>query len=119
MAKRTYKARGSGYYPDQSALEGGSKDRRGKNLNTLQDYLANKADYVSVSMDPELPIEYGTVVEIPEINADRGRTVEFRVVDTGGAFKGKGFTRIDICTANRKESLDTTINGVLTLIFND
>ena len=119
MATRTYTAHGSAYYPDSSALEGGFKDRRGKNLNTLQDYLANKADYVSVAMDSQLAITYGTVVKIPEIDANRGRAIEFRVVDTGGAFKGKGFTRIDICVATRQDSLDTTINGTLTLTFND
>jgi 3D (Asp-Asp-Asp) domain-containing protein len=117
MATRTYSAQGSAYYPDTSALEGGFKDRRGIKLNTLQDFLANKADYVSAAMDPQLTIPYGTVVKIPEIEADRGRAIEFRVVDTGGAFKGKGFTRIDICTENRRASLDPTINGVLTLIF--
>jgi 3D (Asp-Asp-Asp) domain-containing protein len=119
MATRTYRAQGSGYFPDKSALEGGFKDRRGINLNTLQDYLAKKADYVSVAMDPQLAIPYGTVVKITEIEADRGQTIEFRVVDTGGAFKGKGFTRIDICTADRHESLDPTINGMLTLTFSD
>ena len=119
MATRTFNAQGSGYYPNKSALEGGFKDRRGIKLNTLQDFLAGKADYVSVAMDPQLAIPYGAVVKIPEIEADRGKTIEFRVVDTGGAFKGKGYTRIDICTANRHESLDPTINGALTLIFND
>ena len=119
MATRTFRAQGSAFFPDSSALEGGFKDRRGIKLKTLQDYLADKADYVSVAMDPKLVLPYGTVVKIPEIEADRGRTIEFRVVDTGGAFKGKGYSRIDICTANRRESLDATINGVLTLIFND
>ena len=37
------------------------------------------------------------------------------VVDTGGAFRGKGRTRIDICTANRSASLDSTINGRLNI----
>ena len=119
MATKTYKAQGSGYFPDGTALEGGFKDKRGINLNTLQDFLANKANYVSVAMDAKLALPYGKVVKIPEIEADRGRTIEFRVVDSGGAFKGKGFTRIDICTANKHESRDPTINGVLTLIFND
>ena len=100
-------------------MEGGFKDRMGVPLTTLQDYMANKAAYVSVAMDAKLAIPYGTVVKIPEIEKDYQQTIEFRVVDNGGAFKGKGYTRIDICTANRHESLDTTINGLLTLVFND
>ncbi len=50
---QTFKARGTGYYPDKSALEGGFTDRVGKPLNTLQDYLSGKAPYVSVAMDSE------------------------------------------------------------------
>jgi hypothetical protein len=100
-------------------MEGGSLDRMGKKLNTLQDCLAGKADYVSVAMDKISEIPYGTVVKIPEIeNANNNKTIEFRVVDTGDSFKGKGFTRIDICVADRQASLDPTINGTLTLIFN-
>ena len=36
-------------------------------------------------------------------------------MDTGGAFRNKGTTRMDICTANEKASLDPTINGKLTV----
>src|SRR3954471_8023471 len=33
-------AKGTGYFPDNSPMEGGFKDRQGKPLHTLQDYLA-------------------------------------------------------------------------------
>ena len=59
---------------------------------------------------------YGTRLRIPELEAKYGRPIEFRVVDTGGAFKGKGTSRIDICTANRRASVEATINGPLTLV---
>jgi hypothetical protein len=114
---RTYHAKGSGYFPSRSTREGGFKDRLGKKLNTLEDFIANRADYVSVAMDKKLAIEYGTVVKIPEIEAIRKRTIEFRVVDTGGDFTGQGYTKIDICVANQQSSLDPIINGTLTLIF--
>ena len=117
MATRTYRAQGSAYFPNHTALEGGFKDRRGIKLTTLQDYMANRADYVSVAMDKLLDIPYGTVVKIPEIENDYQQTIEFQVVDTGGRFTGKGYTRIDICVADQKASLDDTINGTLTLIF--
>jgi 3D (Asp-Asp-Asp) domain-containing protein len=96
-------------------MEGGFQDRKGKPLHTLQDYLAGKAPYVSVAMDSK-SFPYGQKLRIPELEKKYGRPIEFRVVDTGGAFKGKGTSRIDICTANRKASLDPTVNGKLTLV---
>lgn len=109
-----YSARGTGYYPDNSAMEGGYFDRKGKPLNTLQAYLRGDAPFVSVAMDSKA-FPYGTKLRIPELEAKYGRPIEFRVVDTGGAFKGRGTSRIDICTENRRASLDPTINGPLTL----
>ena len=110
-----YNARGTGYYPDSSALEGGFVDRQDKPLRTLQDFLAGRSNYVSVAMDSKA-FPYGTKLRIPELEAKYGRQIEFRVVDTGGAFVGKGTSRIDICTANKAASLDPTINGHLTLV---
>lgn len=112
---KQYTAKGTGYYPDNSPMEGGFQDRMGKPLHTLQDFLNGKAPYVSVAMDSKA-FPYGTKLRIPELEKKYGRPIEFRVVDTGGAFKGKGTSRIDICTANRKASLDPTINGKLTLV---
>lgn len=115
--KKTARATGTGYFPDNSAMEGGFVDRKGHKLNTLQDFLAGKADYVSVAMDKNEKIPYGAKLRIPELEKKYGRAIEFRVVDTGGAFTGKGNSRIDICTANQKASTDSTINGPLTLQF--
>lgn len=110
-----FKARGTGYYPDASPMEGGFVDRKGAKLNTLQDFLNGKVPYVSVAMDSKA-FPYGTKLRIPELEAKYGKQIEFRVVDTGGAFKGKGTSRIDVCTANQRASLDATINGPLTLV---
>ena len=110
-----FKARGTGYYPDASPLEGGFVDRRDQPLRTLQDFLSGKANYVSVAMDSKA-FPYGTKLRIPELEAKYGKRIEFRVVDTGGAFVGKGTSRIDICTANKRASLDSVINGPLTLV---
>lgn len=114
----TYHARGTGYYPDNSALEGGFRDRQGAPLHTLQDYLAGNAPFVSVAMDTHA-FPYGQKLRIPELEAEHGQAIEFRVVDTGGAFAGKGHSRIDICTANQSASLDPVINGPLTLVVVD
>jgi hypothetical protein len=110
-------ARGTGYYPDSSAMEGGYVDRKGKKLNTLQDFLEGRAPYVSVAMDHTCGIPYGQPLRIAELEKKYGRPIPFRVVDTGGAFKGRGTGRIDICTRNRQASLDPTVNGPLTLQF--
>jgi len=110
-----YSSKGTGYYPHNSALEGGFKDRRGAPLKTLQDFLAGRSNYVSVAMDSNA-FPYGTKLRIPELERKYGRVIEFRVVDTGGAFKNKGTSRIDICTANKSASLDPTVNGRLTLV---
>lgn len=115
----SFVARGTGYYPDSSALEGGFVDRQGKPLHTLQQYLAGSAPYVSVAMDPKA-FSYGQHLRINELDAKYGKSIIFRVVDTGGAFMGKGKTRIDICTASNKASLDPTINGTLHIdVIND
>lgn len=110
-----FSSRGTGYFPDASPMEGGFKDRLGRPLHTLQDHLAGRAPYVSVAMDSRA-FPYGTKLRIPELEAKYGRPIEFRVVDTGGAFRGRGTSRVDICTANRRASLDPTINGRLTLV---
>ncbi len=111
-AGSTFTAKGTGYYPANTRMEGGFKDRRGKPLQTLQDFLAQRSPFVSVAMDLNA-FPYGTKLRIREFEAKYGREIEFRVVDTGGAFRGKGTTRIDICTANESASRDATVNGML------
>lgn len=110
-----YRARATGYYPDSSTMEGGFKDRLGKPLYTLQAYLAGNAPYVSVAMDSDA-FRYGTKLRIPELERKYGRVIDFRVVDTGGAFEGKGTSRIDICTRNQSASVDPAVNRTLTLV---
>ncbi len=110
-----YRARGTAYYPHHSRLGGGFLDRRGRPLHTLQDYLAGRAPYVSVAMDTRA-FPYGTKLRIPELEARHGRPIELRVVDTHGAFRWRGTSRIDICVKTYRDTLDRTINGPLTLI---
>lgn len=99
------------YYPDASPLEGGFNDRKGRKLRTLQDFIAGKAEYVSVAMDLGI-FPYGKAVCIPELETKYKKSpILFRVVDTGGAFYGKKLTRMDVCAANKKESLNSALNG--------
>ena len=114
---QVFTARTTGYFPDDSAMEGGFSDRIGKPLKTLQQYLAGHADYVSLAMDPKA-FKYGTKVFIPKLSAYEGtqNPIEFRVVDSGGAFRGKGTSRVDICVASEHESLKDAINTTYTMI---
>jgi 3D (Asp-Asp-Asp) domain-containing protein len=109
-----FQARGTGYFPDSSSMEGGFNDMREQRLRTLQGFLSGRDEYVSVAMDANA-FRYGQKLRIKELEDKYGRQIEFRVVDTGGAFKGKGRTRIDICTANSSAAGDATINRTLTL----
>lgn len=118
--KKMGQAKGTGYYPYNNAMEGGYNDMRGKKLCTLQDYLSGKAPYVSIALDKKLyksgQIKYGDTFRIPELEKKYGKKIIFKAVDTGGAFTNKGFSRVDICTANSKASCDPAVNGNLTLI---
>ncbi len=113
-------AKGTGYYPANSKMEGGFNDKVGKPLRTLQDFLDGKSSYVSIALDKNLyksgQIKYGDSFRIPELEAKHGRKIVFKAVDTGGAFTNKGFSRVDICTRSKQHSLEPTVNGKLTLI---
>lgn len=113
-----YLARGTGYFPDPSPMEGGYHDRRGRPLATLQAFLDGEAPYVSVAMDTTV-FPYGARLRIPELEREHGRPIVFRVVDTGGVFAGRGTERIDICTANDPASRDAVVNGPLHLVVPD
>lgn len=110
----------TGYYPHNSKMEGGFKDKVGKPLHTLQDFLSGSAPYVSIAIDKNLykngTVKYGDSFRIPEMEKKYGKKIIFKAVDTGGAFTDKGFGRIDICTENKSHSLDKTVNSKLTLI---
>ncbi len=108
----SFTSKGTGYYPSGSALEGGFVDRKGVKLHTLQQFLAGQAAYVSVAMDSSA-FPYGQHLRIQELEAKYGRAIDFRVVDTGGAFRGRGRSRIDICVANHSASVDPSVNRAL------
>lgn len=110
------------YHPTSSAtgsaenvMEGGPLDRRGFPLMfefgkhtmrlTLEEFLAGRAPYVAVAMDvfPRGP-RYSTTMRCPELERElnKGLPILFMVVDTGGAFRGKGMGRMDICCSTDK-----------------
>lgn len=113
-----YTTRATGYYPASNRLQGGYVDRRGKKLRTLQDFIDGRVTYVSVAMDPNA-FPYGKDLCIPELNAKYGKAIKFKVVDTGGAFKQKGTTRIDICNRSKKDTHDKSVNKRLEFVACD
>lgn len=95
---------------DEKKMEGGKKDRIGKPLQTLEDFLDGKVAWVSLSGDPTL-WPFGSRVDFPY----NGKTVTGRVVDMGDNFTGtrKKFRQalssgsewaepLDICVRDRE-----------------
>ncbi len=86
----TFDARLTGYWPyaaktaAEKRMEGGHNDRKGKPIHTLEQHRADPSahPYVSVSGDDAI-FPYGQRIEI-----DQWPGVVFRVVDTGGHFRG-------------------------------
>lgn len=115
-----------GLTPQQRKLEGGTNDRKGKPLYTLEDHKAGLAPYVSLAGDPKV-FAYGQQLVIPALGVrDDGSEVIAKVVDTGGHFTGPGKVYrhypdepIDVCvlsSASQKEqgfggSTTATVKG--------
>lgn len=106
QTNNTWYCPGGGTSSKERALEGGVQDRRGKPAYTLEQYLAGQAPYVTVAMDSNI-LPYGTLVTCEKFKDSSGNFIPFRVTDTGGAFKGKGFQKMDIASS----SLDRARKG--------
>ena len=113
-----YRSAATAYYPTASdsgsaenVLEGGPEDRMANKLYTLGQFLRGVAPYVSVAMDAKI-FPYGTALRIPEIEKKFNQPITFLVVDTGGAFKGQGTGRIDICCDDEHQA-DTVIGYMM------
>ncbi|XP_055586926.1 uncharacterized protein LOC129739477 isoform X2 [Uranotaenia lowii] len=85
-------------------------DMRLKKLYSLQDFLDNRAPYVTVGMDPRLRIPYGKAICIPELNAHFRRNIKLQVRDTHEDLAGGGFRRVDICVRTQADSFDDAVN---------
>jgi hypothetical protein len=112
--------RATGYYPADDPVQGGFVDIHDNPLCTLQDHVAGKVPHVSLAFDRELyttgVISYGDIFSIPELDEKYAKHLTFKSVDTGSAFTGTKFTRIDICCKTREDTFDPSVNRVLTLI---
>ncbi|XP_044254948.1 uncharacterized protein LOC123005327 [Tribolium madens] len=104
------------YYPDFNNDEG-FLDKKGENLSTLQDYLDNRAEFVTLAMDEGLKLPYGTKVCIPELNQHFGHRIILQVRDTSSDLRGSGYKRADVCVRSEIDSYDVTVNRQVTLVF--
>lgn len=102
----------------EKCMEGPPVDYRGCPLYSLQDYIVGHqvgaervyAPYVSVAMDQDLKLPYGTLVYIPTLDAHYGKRIVFKAVDHGGDFISKGFSKCDIRCKTLLDSTDDFLN---------
>ncbi|XP_053663669.1 uncharacterized protein LOC128712820 [Anopheles marshallii] len=85
-------------------------DAENRKLYTLQEYLDNRAPYVTVGMDPDLRLPYGKEACIPELNRHFRRAVRLQVRDTHEDLRGGGYRRVDICVRTQEDSYDDVVN---------
>lgn len=105
----------SAYYPD---LEDGELyDKNGEILNTLQDFLDFRAQFITLAMDENLKIPYATPVCIPELNKHFGHRLRIEIRDSSVDLKGMGFKRADICVRSESDSYDIAVNRRVTIVF--
>lgn len=108
VKRGVFNARLTGYWPftagtGEKKMEGGTKDRRGNPLYTLEMHINGMAPYVSVAGD-DVIWPYGQRIKL-----DAWPNAIFRVVDTGGHFRGAGklyrvlgHEPLDICVDSSK-----------------
>lgn len=112
-SKKPIKVHLTGYWPfaareDEKKMEGGVADRRGKPLHTLEQHLKDPVahPYVSVAGDDAI-WPYGQRLSI-----SAWPNAVFRVVDTGGHFRGAG----KIYRVLGNEPLDICVDSSKTVV---
>lgn len=76
----------------------------------LQDFLANRSDFVTVAMDTGLRLPYGTRLCVPPLNRHYGRLVPLQVRDTDADLDGQRFGQVDVCVISEADSYQATVN---------
>uniref|UniRef100_A0A182FJX7 Uncharacterized protein n=2 Tax=Anopheles albimanus TaxID=7167 RepID=A0A182FJX7_ANOAL len=85
-------------------------DAEGRKLHTLQEFLDDRAPYVSVGMDPTVGVPYGTEACVPELNRHFRRPVRLRVTDHHEDLRGGAYRRLEICVRTQEDSYDDAVN---------
>lgn len=124
---KAFDARLTGYWPkvpglsaEERRMEGGMNNSRGGPLYTLEEAQAGQAPYVSVSGDDAL-FPWGQLLYI-----DAYPGIAFRVVDTGGHFRGvpifedfASFTKGKFYRVLGREPLDICVASSATVLQRD
>ncbi|KRT78150.1 hypothetical protein AMK59_8101, partial [Oryctes borbonicus] len=106
------------YFPSYDEdYEDGLLDMKGVPLRTLQDFLDDRNQYVTLAMDKKLRIPYGSPICIPELNQHFGHRIRIQVRDTSSELTGTGYSRADICVRSETDSYDKNFNKHVTLVF--
>ncbi|KAG6800338.1 hypothetical protein HZU73_04334 [Apis mellifera caucasica] len=108
------------YYPVfDSDNESDYLDVKMKKLRTLQDFLDGRTEFVTVSMDLDSGIPYGTKLCIPELNAKFLRQIPLQARDRSHYNDVKtnspDFSHVDICVRTEEDTYDNSVNGIVTL----
>lgn len=82
-----------------------------------KDYLDDRTEYVTLSMDAKLGIPYGSRVCVPELNKHFGHRIRLQVRDSSTDLDGMGYRRADICVRSEMDSYDGAVNREVTLVF--
>ncbi|XP_076759259.1 uncharacterized protein LOC143428346 [Xylocopa sonorina] len=88
-------------------------------LRSLQDFLDDRAEFVTVAMDLDSGILYGTKLCIPELNAKFLRQIPLQARDRSHYEDVKtnspDFSHVDICVRTEEDTYDNSVNGIVTL----
>ncbi|XP_048267269.1 uncharacterized protein LOC105666395 isoform X2 [Bombus terrestris] len=108
------------YYPVfDSDNEFDYLDARTRKLRNLQDYLDDRAEFVTVSMDLDSGIPYGTKLCIPELNEKFLRPIPLQARDKSRyddvGKNSPDFSHVDICVRTEQDTYDNSVNGIVTL----
>lgn len=75
-----------------------------------QEFLSNRTNYVTVSVDRSLRLPYGTRLCIAPLNRHFGRHIRFEVRDSSQDLQGAGFGQVEICVRTETDSYEDIVN---------
>ncbi|CAK9819982.1 hypothetical protein ANTQUA_LOCUS10393 [Anthophora quadrimaculata] len=108
------------YYPNFNSDDVSDYlDVKMKKLRTLQDFLDGRGEFVTVSMDLDGGIPYGTKLCIPELNEKFQRQIPLQARDRSHyddvQTESLDFSHVDICVRTEEDTYDNSVNGIVTL----
>lgn len=75
-----------------------------------QDFLDNRTAFVTVAMDADIRLPYGTAICVPALNQRYGRLVRLERRDTDADLTGQALGQLDICVRSEADSYEAAVN---------